>query len=504
MENFDKQAPEETAGGGSALTTYRKPNGPHPRAAGDPLTLPPGVSSETFKQFTLRAAEAVGQDNVVVITKPEELQNEHYMEPSKVHDMYHVLDREYFVSSAVITPRRVPDVQAVIRLCNEFEIPVWPFSIGRNVGYGGAGPRVPGSIGLDLGRHMNKVLEVDVEGAFALVEPGVTFFDMHEYLEKHNLRDRVWLDVPDLGGGSIIGNAVERGVGYTPYGDHWMMHCGLEVVLPNGDLVRTGMGALPNPEADPNAPPHEQKPNKCWQLFNYGFGPYNDGIFTQSSLGIVVKMGFWLMANPGGYQAYCITIPRDEDLHAAVEIIRPLRVGMVLQNVPTIRHILLDAAVFGDRKSYTSSDQPLNDEELDAIAKKLGLGRWNFYGALYGPPPVRDVLWSVIKGAFSSIKGAKFFFPEDRPDNIVLQTRSDTLQGIPSATELKWVDWLPNGVSSIRLIHLYPYPISSHSQDELLLTTTGPPLLLAHRQSLRARRRSPIRHHETPLPRIRI
>ena len=51
------------------------------------------------------------------------------------------------------------------------------------------------------------------------------------------------------------------------------------------------------------------------------------------------------MANPGGYQSYLITIPRDEDLHQAIEIIRPLRVGMVLQNVPTLRHILLDAAV---------------------------------------------------------------------------------------------------------------------------------------------------------------
>lgn len=180
LKDFGKQAPEGTVGGGTTSTAYRKPNEPNPRTAGDPLTLPPGVSSEIFKQFTLRATEAVGQDNVIVITKLEELQNEHYMEPSKVHDMYHVLDREYFVSSAVITPRGVPDVQVVMRLCNEFEIPVWLFSIGRNVGYGGAGLRVPGSIGLDLGRHMNKVLEVDVEGAFALVEPGVTFFDMHE------------------------------------------------------------------------------------------------------------------------------------------------------------------------------------------------------------------------------------------------------------------------------------------------------------------------------------
>jgi FAD/FMN-containing dehydrogenase len=90
--------------------------------------------------------------------------------------------------------------------------------ISFSTGYGGAAPRVPGSVALDLGKNMNKILEVNVEAAFALVEPGVTFFDLHEYLVKNNLRDQLWIDVPDIGGGSIIGNAVERGVGYTPYG----------------------------------------------------------------------------------------------------------------------------------------------------------------------------------------------------------------------------------------------------------------------------------------------
>jgi len=138
----------------------------------------------------------------------------------------------------------------------------------------------------------------------------------------------------------------------------------MDVVLPDGTLWRSGMGGIPNPQADPNAPPHEQEPNETYALFNYGFGPYNDGIFSQSSLGIVVKMGIWLMANPGGYDSvslrsqqsrsglvadmylqYLITLPKDSDLHTALEIIRPLRVAMVLQNVPTMRHILLDAAV---------------------------------------------------------------------------------------------------------------------------------------------------------------
>lgn len=41
-----------------------------------------------------------------------------------------------------------------MRLCDEFEVPVWPFSIGRTIGYGFAAPRVPGGTGLDMGKNM--------------------------------------------------------------------------------------------------------------------------------------------------------------------------------------------------------------------------------------------------------------------------------------------------------------------------------------------------------------
>lgn len=102
----------------------------------------------------------------------------------------------------------------------------------------------------------------------------------------------------------------------------------------------------------------------------------------------------------------------------------------------------------------------MDDEDLDAIAASLGLGRWNFYGAIYGPEPIRAAMWQVIKASFSLIKGVKFFFPEDMPDNVVLQTRNLTLQGIPTTTELKWVDWLPNGS------HLFFSPISKVTGED--------------------------------------
>ncbi|PQE15069.1 Vanillyl-alcohol oxidase protein [Rutstroemia sp. NJR-2017a BVV2] len=415
---------------------------------GDPMILPPGISSSDFNVFISRCIEALGYENVQIIEAKDELVDGTYQEPCHGHDMHAVLEKDYFVCSSVVCPKGFEEVQEVMKIANEADLPVWPYSIGRNSGYGGAAPRVPGSVGINLGKHMNKILEVNTDDAYALVEPGVTFMDLHKYLEENNLREKVWLNVPDSGGGSIIGNAAERGLGYTPHGDHWMTHCGLEVVLPNGDLIHTGMGALPNPSTseESSAPSHDQPSNRAWQPSNHGFGPHNDGIFTQSSLGIIVKMGIQLMPNPGGFQPYMITLPRDGDLATAIDIMRSLRAQMILQSVPTLRHILLDAAIQGPKSSYSDSSEPLTSEDLDRIAEKLNLGRWNFYGALYGPETIRNAHWLVIKDAFSKIPGAKFYFPEDRKEeNSVLHTRAKTLQGIPSLDELKWMDFLPDG-----------------------------------------------------------
>jgi 4-cresol dehydrogenase (hydroxylating) flavoprotein subunit len=73
--------------------------------------------------------------------------------------------------------------------------------------------RVRGSVLFDMGARMNRILEVNEKFAYALVEPGVTFFDLYKYIQDHKLK--LWLDVPDLGGGSILGNTVERG-GISP------------------------------------------------------------------------------------------------------------------------------------------------------------------------------------------------------------------------------------------------------------------------------------------------
>lgn len=74
-----------------------------------------------------------------------------------------------------------PLPRSIVRLANKVSFPLWPISIGRNSGYGGAAPRVSGSIVIDMGKNLNKVLEVNVEGAYCLVEPD-KYWSLHSYL----------------------------------------------------------------------------------------------------------------------------------------------------------------------------------------------------------------------------------------------------------------------------------------------------------------------------------
>ncbi len=181
---------------------------------------------------------------------------------------------------------RPSEVQQIVRIANRYRVPLYAISTGKNLGYGGSAPAYSGCVVLDL-KRMNRIIEVNEANAFALVEPGVSYFDLYRYIQDRKLK--VWIDCPDPGWGSVVGNAIDRGGGYTAanYRNHFDSHCGMEVVLPSGELLRTGMGAIPKAET--------------WQQYKSGCGPWIDGIFSQSNYGIVTKMGFWLMPQPEAY-----------------------------------------------------------------------------------------------------------------------------------------------------------------------------------------------------------
>jgi len=367
------------------------------------MRLPPGVSSKEFSAAIQQFESAIGKDWVFTADADVTL----YRDP---YSPFRGDEQEEKVPSAAVAPASVEEVQAVVRIANQYKIPLWPVSTGKNLGYGGASPALSGTAILDL-KRMNRILEVNDRNHYALVEPGVSYFDLYRYIQENTLK--VWIDPPDPGWGSLIGNTLERGGGRTPMHEHYAWQCGLEVVLPNGELVRTGMGALPG--------------SKTWQQYKYGFGPYVDGLFSQSSLGVVTKMGVWLMPEPEAYRAGTASVPRHDDLIPFVDTLAYLRNSQIVQGMFSVSSPLLFY-----RRSHGGSilDVPNGPsvEEMERIGREKNLPYWSADLRFYGPEKVVAAQWEHAKQKLSAIPGAtftdnrafKFPLPADLHDKVTL------------------------------------------------------------------------------------
>jgi len=307
-------------------------------------------------------------------------------------DPYWHADDHSYEASAVLLPTSTEEVQAVVRLAGELGVPLWTSSQGRNYGYGGPSPRVAGSVLVSL-RRMNKVIEINRELAYAVVEPGVRWFDLYEALKEQGAED-LMISIPDLGWGSVIGNSLENGVTYLPYGADFQAPCGMEVVLADGDVLRTGMGAIPD--------------NKSWHLYKRGLGPVLDPLFMQSNLGIVTRMGYWLMRRPEAYAPLFLTVPRDDQLEQVIDICRELRLDGTLRGVPGLYTTLTLAAQMPDILGhFRGGEGPMSEDELQAFADASGVGRWGMRAALWGDRPVVEHQLAKIKAAWVRIEGSK-------------------------------------------------------------------------------------------------
>lgn len=274
-------------------------------------TLPPGLTQNDFNDAVNDFIKAVGKDWVYTSDAHLEGYRDGY-------SPFWGTDKEPLPSAAV-APANVEEVQKVVQIANKYKIPFWINSTGKNFGYGGPAGVVRGTVNLDL-RRMNKILEINEKHAYVLVEPGVTFFDLYNELQRCGLR--FWTDVPGPGWGSVLGNTIEYGMGYTDYGQRVNFQCGMEVVLPSGELLRTGQGAIPG--------------SKTWQQYKRNLGPRIDELFFQTNYGVVTKMGLWLMPEPPTYIPVKISSPEPESIIPMIDVMRPMRHSGVINNNATV------------------------------------------------------------------------------------------------------------------------------------------------------------------------
>ncbi|KAF2737823.1 FAD-linked oxidase-like protein [Polyplosphaeria fusca] len=416
--------------------------------------LPPGVTQYAFDAAMMQYMAIVGYEHVSQGDALEE-----YIDPYELWES----EGKRKMPSAAVRPKSIEELKRILAVSNEYSIPVWTFSRGKNLGYGGPAPRVNGCVALDLHR-LNKIIEVNEEYAYAVVEPGVTFTELYAYCLKHKLK--VWPSVPSLGWGSVVGNTLDRGTGFTPTATHHQHICGLEVMLADSSLVRTGQFAVSNSPSS--------------HLSKFTFGPSIEGLFLQSNLGIVTKLGIWLTPAPQAYMSCSFDMPDFEDIETIVDVFSPLRRNGTLPNTCYCSNIVEWLGMLGARETFWNNPGPIPPWRLKELQQELGFGYWNLKFGLYGPPAVIQAQYDEVQKIVAkhapkgTLKGE--MFSADDFDTLdptsVPDPHGGFFVGIPSLWSLPMVKFrLPKDGSGIGAHYDYS-PIIPSSGKEVLQWVT--------------------------------
>lgn len=220
--------------------------------------------------------------NIVLNKLIEILGRERVLDDEKTKEEYSkdMTEHQPYPPDFVVFPTTTQEISEIIKLANEEKCPIIPMVAGTNLG----GLTIPteGGIILDM-KKMNKIIETNEKEMYTIIEPGVTFGDMKNHLDENypDLRFAYPLSPPDT---SIVCNCLLDGLVNLSNKHSSMSEWinGLEVVLPSGEIMKTGSCAI----------------SPYW--FSRAPLPDLTGLFInwQGTTGVVTKMAVQLWPNP--------------------------------------------------------------------------------------------------------------------------------------------------------------------------------------------------------------
>ncbi|MDA8020109.1 MAG: FAD-binding oxidoreductase [Thermoanaerobaculia bacterium] len=296
-------------------------------------------------------------------------------------------------------PHDTRDVVQIVRIANEHRVPLYPVSRGCNWGLGSKQPPVDDCAIVDLS-NMDRILGVDTDLHYAVVQPGVSQKALFQHLREHDIP--LVLNVTGAGGqASVLGNALERGVGML--GQRHRDVRGLEVVLGTGEVLRTGSWG------------YTDEQDACSHHYPEGLGPDLMGLFMQSNLGIVTAAAVDLQPR----QDVCLMLAEVSELNlsSVVDALARLRARQILR----------------DRIEIMADDDP----RLGSIVEQAGKARtWQVWVAMHGPESLLHPQRDLIEVAIGDFCQRLRFWREDDVAaegwTGALGARFDLVQGRPS------------------------------------------------------------------------
>lgn len=335
--------------------------------------------------------------------------------------------------AAVLQPGNVSEVSRVLQCASDLRVTLHPTSGGKNWGLGSRVPVGAGAVLLDLGR-LQRISDFDEEMATIGVEAGVSFAQLYRYLSER--KSLLFANTTGSSpGSSVLVNALERGDGTGPHGDRFQHVCGLQVVLPTGDVLHTGF--------------RRYGPGAVGALHRFGVGPALDGLFSQSNLGVVTQGTLWLLPLPRALAALRFRFRDPARLGGVIDAVRALRLEGTLRSVVGIWNDYRVLSVEGQYPwQRTDGRTPLSRAIASELAQAWGGARWFGLAAVYAASEAqcaanvaraRELLAPLVDDLDVELRhgephsGAELFHEAEPAFQF--------LQGIPHEGSLKSVYW---------------------------------------------------------------
>jgi D-lactate dehydrogenase (cytochrome) len=349
-------------------------------------------ASEDRVQYALaKIVAVVGEEKIT--TTDNELTT-HSEDPSKF-----IRARNGESPYAVVYPATVEEVSKIVKICYDSSIPIIPYSGGTSL----EGHYIPTrrGISIDVSR-MDKILEVHEDDLDVVVQPGVEWGYLNEYLEPYGL-----MYGPDPGPGALIGGILgtnASGTNAVRYGAAKDNVLSLTVVLADGTVIKT-----------------RQRPRKS----SNGYNLTNLFVGSEGTLGIIVEATLKLHVSPTNE---VITLMNFKEIGDASKAVTQLfKSGITCNAVEFMDNRQMNAiaemGTGGNRKWYPDhllllKISAVDDASLDSILKRVkSVGEKNnaFNFQVAKDREEKEDIWRVRKTLmWNSLSWAQKFKPNAR------------------------------------------------------------------------------------------
>jgi 4-cresol dehydrogenase (hydroxylating) len=284
------------------------------------------------------------------------------------------------IDCAIVVNKEIT-IGKVLKLANALKFNLYPVGTNKNWGYGSFNVSSGRSnVILDLGQ-LCKITATDKELGLVTLGPGVTQQQLYDFLVENNWEYMV----PVTGAGpnaGIVSNALERGYGITPHNDHFYACTALKAFIPHPEYCEHQYESAIS-GFDKSATDFIDK------SYKWGLGPYIDGLFTQSNLGIVSEMTIRLAPKPEQFSAFYLRVFNEEQFEETVALVKDIlkNYAGIVGSINLMDRRRLISITTENPNGFESNDL-MSEQQVKDIANKNQLPYWLVVGSVYGDTEV--------------------------------------------------------------------------------------------------------------------